>query len=324
LALLLSGACDADESGGPSPPNGGTDQEVAIPVQSEWADQGVAIARGASGAWDWRLSGATSPSAMIKKNGTYFLYFISARGNRNEDGGPAYRTLGVATSTDGITFTKYAGNPILTHRIGVGDQEEAGIFSATAFVDDDGTVVLYYGGMEETSPGSVDGDAVLATSTDGYTFTDHGDVWTWQQAGITTGNELFPMAAIHDDGVYHMWFMQGSDWDLFRVNGSARDAYTTDRKVLTTPSIYNASGPIRLSDTKLLLQMTNRGNNQIEMRTVSLSAIDNISAPEQTYFWSNYNEGIVYLDRDTMTWFLYQVSDNLNEIRVRTAPARLK
>ncbi|MDH5551460.1 MAG: Ig-like domain-containing protein, partial [Gemmatimonadota bacterium] len=304
-----------------SPPPPG--QEVAIPVQSEWTDQGVAIAHGGGGDWDLRVSGASSPCVMVKKGNTYFLYYIGADGNRG-DGGPAHRKLGVATSNDGINFTKYGGNPILTHQVGVSPQDEAGIFSAGAFVDDDGTIVLYYGGMEETTSGSVDSDIVLATSSDGLTFTDQGDVWTHQQSSVPAGNEIFPIAFLKEAGVYHVWFMSGSVWNLYRVNGSAPDALTTDRQVSGgITNIYDAS-IIRISDTDLIMAMTNRASDQVQMRRIALGNIDSVGAAEETYSWSNYNEATVYLDRDTMTWFMYQVSDALNEIRVRTAPAKFK
>ncbi|MDH3571514.1 MAG: Ig-like domain-containing protein [Gemmatimonadota bacterium] len=304
-----------------SPPPPG--QEVAIPVQSEWTDQGVAIAHGGGGDWDLRVSGASSPCVMVKKGNTYFLYYIGADGNRG-DGGPAHRKLGVATSNDGINFTKYGGNPILTHQVGVSPQDEAGIFSAGAFVDDDGTIVLYYGGMEETTSGSVDSDIVLATSSDGLTFTDQGDVWTHQQSSVPAGNEIFPIAVLKEAGVYHVWFMSGSVWNLYRVNGSAPDALTTDRQVSGgITNIYDAS-IIRISDTDLIMAMTNRASDQVQMRRIALGNIDSVGAAEETYSWSNYNEATVYLDRDTMTWFMYQVSDALNEIRVRTAPAKFK
>ncbi|MDH3480047.1 MAG: Ig-like domain-containing protein, partial [Gemmatimonadota bacterium] len=295
-----------------SPPPPG--QEVAIPVQSEWTDQGVAIAHGGGGDWDLRVSGASSPCVMVKKGNTYFLYYIGADGNRG-DGGPAHRKLGVATSNDGINFTKYGGNPILTHQVGVSPLDEAGIFSAGAFVDDDGTIVLYYGGMEEVVAGSVDSDIVLATSSDGLTWSDLGDVWRNTQS-TAPGNEIFPIAVLKQDGTYHVWYMGGGTWELYRVNGSAPDALTTDRQVSGgITNIYDAS-IIRISDTDLIMAMTNRASDQVQMRRIALGNIDSVGAAEETYSWSNYNEATVYLDRDTMTWFMYQVSDALNEIRV--------
>ena len=44
-------------------------------------------------------------SSVVKKNNLYYLYYTG----RNL---PEYK-IGVATSSDGINFTKYSGNPIL-------------------------------------------------------------------------------------------------------------------------------------------------------------------------------------------------------------------
>ena len=55
----------------------------------------------------------------------------------------------------------------------------------------------------------------------------------------------------------------------------------------------------------------------------SLNDIDNLRLAEQTYNWSPGEDALIYLDRDTMTWFMYLGHDSAEEIRVRTAPARL-
>ena len=105
--------------------------EIEIPKQSDWTDHGTIAQPGANGEWDRRLLGGFSPSAVIKKNGTYFVYYIGASGGRSNDNGPAFRALGVLTSTDGVNFTKYAGNPVITHWEPSGHQNarEAGVFT---------------------------------------------------------------------------------------------------------------------------------------------------------------------------------------------------
>lgn len=141
---------------------------VEVPAQSDWTDHGVIISLGPPGSWDHRLDGALT-TALMKKDGTYFFYYIGASGDRG-DGGPAFRKLGVITCpasadcTSAGNWTRYAGNPILTHEIPSGC-DEAGIFSAAPYVDEDGTVYLYFGGMQEGSGCNtlVDSDGVLST-----------------------------------------------------------------------------------------------------------------------------------------------------------------
>lgn len=89
------------------------------------------------------------------KDPTYFLYYIGADGNRSADGRPRHRALGVAISKDGIHFTKYPCNPIITHL--PHSNEEEGVFSAAAMLDESGNVVLYYGAMDAGSPTSEKG-----------------------------------------------------------------------------------------------------------------------------------------------------------------------
>ena len=85
----------------------GNAKDFYVPKETDWIDHGVVIESGSKGSWDIRLGGMISPSTVVKKNGTFFLYYIGADGDRSTDKGPRHRALGVATSTDGINFTKY-------------------------------------------------------------------------------------------------------------------------------------------------------------------------------------------------------------------------
>ena len=75
-------------------------QQVELPAQPDWQYQGVVIRPGNTGTWDVRLSGMITPCAVVKKDDTYFLYYLGADGNRteayNNDGGPRHRALGIA------------------------------------------------------------------------------------------------------------------------------------------------------------------------------------------------------------------------------------
>ena len=123
------------------PPSSAT----SFPQQSKWENHGIVLQPGPPGSWDVRLEGAISPATAIKKGNTYFLYYVGADGDRSTDGGPRHRALGVAISTDGIHFTKYAKNPIITYL--PHNNEEEGVFSAGATLNIDGNIILYYGAM---------------------------------------------------------------------------------------------------------------------------------------------------------------------------------
>ncbi len=102
---------------------------------------------GTSG-WEYQIGA----SSIIKKDGTYFLYYYG----RNL---PNYK-IGVATSTDGINFYKYSGNPIISN---TDSWELSGVLYASVF-NENTLLKMVYG----NSNGSAFG---LATSSDGLNWT---------------------------------------------------------------------------------------------------------------------------------------------------------
>jgi hypothetical protein len=71
---------------------------------SAWTDQGdVLIYNGAS----WENRDVSSP-AVLYDGGTFYLFY-EGRSDAGNDG-----AIGLATSADGVTFTRHVGNPIIT------------------------------------------------------------------------------------------------------------------------------------------------------------------------------------------------------------------
>jgi hypothetical protein len=108
--------------------------------------------------WD---AGNMWPLSFLYVNGTYYLYYTGSTTPSNvyTSGG-----IGVATSTDGIHFTKYSGNPI------VSPTESGWLYScntpAVCYVN--GTFYMLFTGYKSDAATSA---AVLATSADGLNFT---------------------------------------------------------------------------------------------------------------------------------------------------------
>lgn len=98
--------------------------------------------------WEFQMV----PSSIIKYDNVYYLYYTG----RNM---PFY-AVGVATSTDGINFNKYSGNPILTN---TSIWEMNGVLDANVIQDDSRLKMVYM-----NSNGSGFG---IATSTDGFNWT---------------------------------------------------------------------------------------------------------------------------------------------------------
>lgn len=89
---------------------------------------------------------------------TMMLYYSGS-------GGPG-RGIGLATSTDGINFTRHPANPVLGG--GPPGSFDKGVTDPSILVDN-GTFYLYYTAQSATMPEQIG----LATSKDGVTFTRH-------------------------------------------------------------------------------------------------------------------------------------------------------
>ena len=73
-----------------------------------WTHQGVVLRKGAPGTWDG--SNIWCP-AVWKEDTTYYMMYPAS--------GSSGTVMGLATSTDGINWTKYANNPVLMILIGL-------------------------------------------------------------------------------------------------------------------------------------------------------------------------------------------------------------
>jgi hypothetical protein len=295
--------------------------EIQIPKQADWIDRGIVISPGTSGAWDTRLFGMISPTTVVKKNGTYYLYYIGADGNRSTDGGPRHRALGVATSTNGINFTKYSANPVITH-LPHNNQEE-GIFGAGATLDTNGEIVLYYGALwaANSTTGAVDIYPSLATSNDGLNFTDQGYVHQ------LIGGERTGVGTFQSGGQWSTYMIAndgGNTWDLGLLQGLSRNNLPGVSFPLTSaPNVIGGADPALVGSSKVALFLV-RGSfttPTIEVRTAATTSPGQLSAPVETYTFSNLRNATVFLDRASSTWFMYYINSAGDGIGVKTAPA---
>jgi hypothetical protein len=290
--------------------------DIQIPSKSDWTYKGVALTASSSG-WDKRFYGQISPCTVIKKNGKFFLYYVGADGNRSTDGGPRHRALGVATSTDGINFTKYSGNPIITH-LPHNNQEE-GVFSAGAFVDQSGKVVLYYGAIwaANSTTETVDVYVGLAVSDNGLDFTDMGYVFR------PTGQEVTPLGTIFANNSWYVYYLNTAGWNLKLLSGPSMNSLT-DRGTILSKGLFTAE-PVFLSTDKLALFIVDKNTNGLEVRTAPVSSPGQISSVVENYgmFPPRYRHTTVICDQESGKWYMYQCSDQAsdgNQIIVRTAP----
>ncbi len=326
------------------------EKTIRIPKQSDWTDSGMVVSAGPPDSWDTRLSGAISPSTVVKKEGVYFLYYIGADGDRgfpHTDRGPRHRALGVATSTDGIHFIKYNGNPILTFLPNNNDEE--GIFSAAATLDKNGNVVLYYGALDAGTSTStkVHSDVRLAISSNGLDFNDLGVVISHANSSVWGyGDELFPVGSFRANSKWYVYYIaKGRDafWDLGLAQGSSMNNLSNSKPVLagryfakstirllrrigrrlgrSGNYIIGGGDPVWLGPDKIgLFILRDFSKRIIEIRTASIKYPAALSTPLDTYNFNDVSHFTMFIDKETKTWFMYYLNSAEDTIRVKTAP----
>ncbi len=121
-----------------------------------WTVSGLALGLGPTGAWDSAI--VADPHVIVDSAGLYRMYYT---------GFDAYgdARIGLATSRDLVTWTRYPGNPVLNFGpAGAWDNAHVG---GSSVVIIGSTWVMYYAGNPNGSTSSVG----RATSADGYNWT---------------------------------------------------------------------------------------------------------------------------------------------------------
>ena len=282
-----------------------------IPDPDDWIDYGPIMEAGAEGEWDFLLAGIT-PASLIKKDDIYYFYYVGADGYRSFDGGPRHRSVGVATSIDGIQYQKHAGNPIMTHR--PLDGEEEGANSAGITLDQQGNFVMYYGGAVGKAD-IINANGRLAISQDGFNFTDQGIVMNRLNPFLYGfGDEIFPVAAFHHNGRWNVYYQPngaplnnrnlgmawGSRMDRLPRSTGVLDERSGGNPVITWGNI-NWLSPDRIA---LFIQRLWWPDTFVEVRTASPRSPHRLSEPVVRYDIPNLKHGTAYLDTDRRTWFM--------------------
>jgi hypothetical protein len=298
--------------------------DFSIPAQSDWTDYGPIFKSGALGEWDYFLWGAFTGTA-VKKDEIYYLYYQGARGYRTSfDETVTWRAIGVAASPDGINFTKSGANPVITWF--PNSEGEEGAVSGAAALDETGEIVLYYGANTAVSATAVHADGRLATSADGLDFTDRGIVLDHRDRSVWgSGDELFPVIAFHDAGRWFVYYLPNGTPQSRKLGvawGNGRDDLAHSSGAVSGGSAISAwgmGGSARIGPDTYALFLNDVSKRRTEVRTVSLSAPHQLSAPVETYQFDDVGQATFLLDEETKTWFMYYRGEH--EYGVKLAPA---
>jgi predicted GH43/DUF377 family glycosyl hydrolase len=135
------------------------------------------LTTGAGGAWDdnW-----VSNPTVFEEGGTYYMFYEGDSGTES--------AIGYATSPDGITWTKNAGNPVLQKNAGW-DGHNVGTPSV---IKEGATYYLFYHGGQDMGGGYIKDQIGVATSA---------NLNAWVRDG---GNPIVPIGA-------------GGTWDDYKV-----------------------------------------------------------------------------------------------------------
>jgi hypothetical protein len=327
LVTLLLGAVAL---GGPSCAERSLEQ-WSLPAQADWLSVGVVLKHGPPGTWDHLLAGGSVPGSVIKKEGVYYLYYSGADGKRR-DGGPRHRAMGLATSLDGIRFTKHPASPVMTHLPNAGEEEGAN--SAAVALDEEGRFVMFYGAATQIDSENINADIRVATSTDGVAFRDigrivldHREKWVHGY-----GDELFPKAAYrHEKRWFVLYVPNGgtAPRDIAVASGPTIDRLTRTEMVLdgTRADPAHVGGNVIPVDDDEVLVLAQRGwhpDIRISLHLAPASAPHRLGPPIASFEGGTWREetkfSTLMLDEELRTWFLYR-SHFTGEISLHLAPA---
>jgi hypothetical protein len=299
--------------------------EPRVPAQEDWIDFGWIVDAGVEGDWDHYLEGMLTASAA-KKGESFFLYYGGACCYNQALDSVTFRAIGVATSPDGIRFTKHPHNPVISWLPNNGREE--GATSSAVVLDSANQIHLYYGANTQETRTTVNADARLGISSDGSRFNDQGIVLDHRDRSIWgSGDEIFPITALR----------HGNTWIVFYLtNGVPQQRHLGvawgnrgDRLTRSAPArangklipVWGVGGGASLMTSDLYaLFLNDLRIPQSEVRTFSADSPDVLSTPVQTYRWENVKQITVLLDQQVRTWFLYYRDLEQRHYGVKLAP----
>jgi len=293
-----------------------------FPPESEWMDLGAVLLAGEPGEWDHFLWGGFA-AAILKKDRSYFLYYQGADSYRYAfDETVCGRAIGVATSSDGIHFEKYAGNPVIAWA--PNRECEEGAASLALATGRNGDILAFYGANTALDSTQVNTDIRLARSGDGLHFRDDGIVLAHDDSSVWgAGDELFPITAVQINDTWLLYYlpnMQGFSGKLGVAWGE------TPFRLQQSSPVRNGNGDtVRMwgtgsyvkpvTDRDALILFNNR-QDRLQAWSISADSPGQLGDALHGFSLDDTAHAIVLLDRARNTWLLYYQTGDAYRIRV--------
>jgi predicted GH43/DUF377 family glycosyl hydrolase len=162
---------------------------------------------GNPGTWDFQSNAYCD---VIFDDGKYYMWYTGGDG--------VHPAIGMATSTDGISWTKYPGNPVFRQSVAGWD---SGVVLSPAVVKANGMFYMFYLGQEALTCCTY--SIGVAHSADGITWA-RSPLPILMPEGSWEGTTLGDLDVVYHDSTFHMWYSAVSAY-----TGHWQTGYATSR-----------------------------------------------------------------------------------------------
>jgi len=186
------------------------------------------LPRGTNGEWDDAFVGG--PYVLFDGT-TYHMWYAGYDGSTGTN-------IGYATSPDGITWTKYSGNPLLTSGPS-GSWDEVTDYQPSVLFD--GTIYhMWFGGHDgtirrigyATSPDGVNWTKYDDPSTTSPLYSNSDPVLNLGSSGRWDDNFVDSPNVLYKDGVFHIWY-SGNDGTITQSgHATSTDGINWEKDIL--------------------------------------------------------------------------------------------
>ncbi len=255
--------------------------------------------------------------------GTWFLYWTGEMAE-----GYPYRQIGVATSTDGKTWTKYAGNPVLTIDYDTTTVDGIHVHMPTVVQKSADEFHMFYSCYQNNLGNRI----CHATSPDGLAWTPEGVALDFGAEGEFDSSSLrMPDAWIDESGLWHMWYDGTGPDEHYGPTGYATstDGYTWTKQGEILP-FEDALQGLSTWATPYGLASFHNKDDYFRLATAPLGEADDWTDQGEVLRkgWGDWNDGYiqapsVWVDQTTWKmWFnAYTYTDATERIGYAEASA---